>query len=97
MVELENICHQIRKNCEAQKIILYGIKHHPNTNAIKDVNLCVVVENEPKKAEAALYKSIDCEFSFNLLVYSKHDFDALCADHTSYAHSIEAKGTVLYG
>ena len=97
MSELEMICAKIRENCQAQKIILYGIKHHPNTNAGKDVNLCVVVKDAPKEAEAKLYKSIDCDFSFNLLVYSQNDFDTLCLDPTSYAHSIDAKGTVLYG
>lgn len=94
---LNELCRIITENCAVKKIILYGLKRHPITEDIKDINLCVVVEGNPKEAEKALYIGLDCDYPVNFLVYEENEFNRLVLDNTSYAHSIANKGAVLYG
>jgi hypothetical protein len=91
------LCSEILEHCDASKIILYGTKFSPDGTRVREVNLCLVVKDEPEKAEALLYREIESEIVFNLLVYSEKDFIHLSGDPTSYAHSIVSKGTVLHG
>ena len=91
------LCSEILQHCGASKIILYGSKFTPDGERLREVNLCLVVTDDPAKVEALLYRELELELVFNLLVYSKEDFNRLTNDPTSYVHSIITKGTVLYG
>lgn len=94
---LDSLCSEIVRHCHTVKIILYGTKFEPDGKSVREVNLCIVVREDPKSAEARLYRSVDSDLAFNLLVYSEEDYVSLVSDSTSYAHSIAEKGTVLYG
>ena len=94
---LSEFCSEILKSCDVSKIILYGEKYQPCNNALREINLCLAVNGDPGEAELKLYKTLDADFAFNLLVYSEDDFNALISDPTSYASSIMRKGTVLHG
>lgn len=94
---LKKLCEQIACDTKAKKIILYGNKAHPTSGELREVNLCIIVDEDPKEAEIRLYRRLESDLSFNLLVYDEKNFATLCADPTSYAHSIVQKGTVLYG
>ena len=91
------LCSDILEHCNASKIILYGSKFTPDGKNIREVNLCLVVKEDPAAVEARLYRELDSEIVFNLLIYSEEDFSRLANDPTSYAHSIVSKGTVLHG
>lgn len=95
--KLALICSDVVKNCEAVKIVHYGTKYDTEGKNAREISLCVVVREDPKTAEARLYRSIESELVVNLLLYSEEDFESLLSDSTSYAHSIVTKGTVLYG
>lgn len=82
---------------DVNKIILYGKKAHPISGELREVNLCILVDKNPKENEIRLYRRLESDLSFNLLVYDEKDFATLCTDPTSYAYSIVQKGTVLYG
>ena len=95
--QISVLCSGILELCEASKIILYGSKFTPDGEKIREVNLCLVVKSDPNEAESRLYRELESELVFNLLIYTEKDFKRLENDPTSYAHSIVSKGTVLHG
>jgi hypothetical protein len=78
-------------------ILLYGAKQDLLAEGLREVNLCVIVKEDHKEVERMLYRALDTELAFNLLVYREEDWAKLTADPTSYAASIARKGVLLYG
>ena len=92
---LESICRTVVNEVSPSKIVLYGEKK--NGEVLREASLLIVVKGDPKEAERRLYRVLDCDVAFNLLVYKEEDFLILEKDETSYAYSIMSKGRVLYG
>ena len=92
---LESICKTVVNEVSPSKIVLYGEKK--NGEVLREASLLIVVNDDPKEAERRLYRVLDCDVAFNLLVYKEEDFLILEKDETSYAYSIMSKGRVLYG
>ncbi len=88
----------IRRLACPSGILLYGVKQDPaEANGLKEVNLCLIVEDDPKEVERRLYRSLESELAFNLLVYERKAWQMLVTDATSYAACIARKGILLYG
>ena len=87
----------IRDLADPCGILLYGAKQDLLAEGLREVNLCVIVKDEPEEVERMLYRALDTELAFNLLVYREADWARLTADLTSYAASIARKGVLLYG
>ena len=94
---VKKLCADITQAVDTARVILYGTKFTPDGKTVREINLSLVVREDVKKAEAKLYRCLESQLVFNLLLYSEEDFNTLTADATSYAHSIMTKGTVLYG
>ncbi len=94
--KIKELCSLILSKSEASKIILYSKKQNQD-GSVRELDFCVAVKGDPKEAERQLYRALDADFTVNFLVYNENDFSVLCADKTSYAHSILMKGTVLHG
>lgn len=92
---LESICKTVVNEVSPSKIVLYSEKK--NGDVLREASLLIVVKGDPKEAERRLYRVLDCDVAFNLLVYKEEDFLILEKDETSYAYSIMSKGRVLYG
>lgn len=92
---LDKICKTVIDEVSPSKVILYGEKK--NGEKLREASLLIVVKGDPKEAERRLYRILDCDVAFNLLVYREEDFLVLIKDETSYAYSIMSKGRVLYG
>ncbi|MBO5040284.1 MAG: hypothetical protein J6D09_04215 [Clostridia bacterium] len=92
---LDKICKTVIDEVSPSKVILYGEKK--NGEQLREASLLIVVKGDPKEAERRLYRILDCDVAFNLLVYREEDFILLEKDETSYAYSIMSKGRVLYG
>ena len=92
---LDQICKTVIDEVSPSKVILYGEKK--NGEKLREASLLIVVKSDPKEAERRLYRILDCDVAFNLLVYREEDFLVLIKDETSYAYSIMSKGRVLYG
>ena len=92
---LESICRTVVNEVSPSKIVIYGEKK--NGEVLREASLLIVVKGDPKEAERRLYRVLDCDVAFNLLVYKEEDFLILEKDETSYAYSIMSKGRVLYG
>ena len=92
---LDKICKTVIDEVSPSKVILYSEKK--NGDQLREASLLVVVKDDPKEAEKRLYRMLDCDVAFNLIVYKEEDFLILEKDETSYAYSIMSKGRVLYG
>ena len=92
---LDKICKTVIDEVSPSKVILYGEKK--NGEKLREASLLIVVKGDPKEAERRLYRILDCDVAFNLLVYREEDFILLEKDETSYAYSIMSKGRVRYG
>ena len=92
---LEQICKTVVDEVSPSRIVIYGEKK--NGESLREASLLIVVKGDPKEAERRLYRVLDCDVAFNLLVYKEDGFAALIEDETSYAYSIMSKGRVLYG
>ena len=92
---LEQIRQMILDEVSPSKIVIFGEKK--NGDDVREVSLLIVVKDDPKDVERKLYRALDLEFAYNLLVYKEEDFLLLIEDRTSYAYSIMSKGRVLYG
>ena len=95
--KLRVLCDSIVKVCAPTRIILYGCKTEVTSNDVREVNLLIVVKERAKELERELYRNLECDFAFNLLLYNEDDYTSLISDPTSYASCITRKGTVLYG
>ena len=95
--ELESTVKQICEIAEVEKVILYGVKHTVSGENIREVNFCVVVRGTPAEAEKKIYRELDIDMPYNLLIYDKESFERLSSDPTSYVSSILNKGVVLHG
>jgi hypothetical protein len=79
-----------------QRIFLYNqrINDRLVTTSFK---LCVIAEVEEKTAaERKLYREIDCDVPFDILLYTPAEWETLTAIPTSFASKIRATGTVIY-
>lgn len=95
--QLKMICDRMVAEASPSVIVLYGKKHIPNSDALREANFCLVVRDDPKGVERRLYQALELDFPYNLLVYAEEDWRRLLTDPTSYATSIKNKGVVLYG
>jgi len=95
--QLTALVESIKSLCDPCGIILYGAKQALPEEGLREANLCLIVNDDPKETERMLYRALDVDFAFNLLVYRESDWMSLTADETSYAAGILKKGVLLYG
>lgn len=95
--KINSLCQSIVKICSPSRIVLYGCKTEVGSSEVREVSLLIVVKERAKELERELYRNLECDFAFNLLLYNEDDYTSLISDPTSYASCITRKGTVLYG
>ncbi len=91
------VCREICALCDPARIILFGQKLDVNTAQVREFSLCVLVDTSNKHGVVEdIYLSVECETSFNLLVYTPSEWVALMEDTQSYAYRIVQKGSTVY-
>lgn len=59
--------------------------------------LCVVIAgNDKLEAEKELYLGINCDVPFDLVIYTKSEWDSAKNSVESFAYSVVTKGALLY-
>ena len=77
-------------------IILFSRKQDTQ-GGLTAVKLCVVISGgDARKAEQQLYMQLDAEMPFDILVYTKEEWERLLATPLSFAGRIRQMGSVLY-
>lgn len=86
----------IVRACAPAKVILFSEKFKPS-GVLSSVKLCVIIDDgDAIKVEHRLYVEVESELPFDVLVYTKEQWNRLLENNLSFAASIENTGRVLY-
>lgn len=93
---LSRLCDDIVRICDPMQLILFNEKHKP-CGVLSSVKLCAVIENgDAQQIERRLYIEVESELPFDILVYTKEQWNKLVKNRLSFASSISKSGRVLY-
>ena len=91
-----DLCNAIVRLTSPLKIILFSKKASPDGN-LSSVKLCVIVpENNSRQVERDIYVHVVSELSFDVLVYTKEEWERMLSIRFSLAERILNTGSVLY-
>lgn len=80
-----------------KKIILYNNKITPSGD-ILSFKLCIIIDKgDTHSIERSIYMSHDLSVPYDVLVYTKDEWDNLCKEPYSFACRIEKMGSIIYG
>lgn len=96
--EIDNIKGQIISQYGPAKIILFGSQTKGTATSKSDIDLCIIKDTENKRELLTeMYVNIESNKPFDLLLYTKSEWEQCINDSTSFAYLINTKGTVIYG
>lgn len=91
------VCENIAELVHPVRIIIFNSKY-ALTGGLESFKLCVIVnESDCSRVEQKIYLNVECEVSFDVLVYNREHWDSLMNDTYSFAYrGIMNGGVVLY-
>lgn len=94
----DGLISQIKNKFAPEKIILFGSYAARRQTAGSDIDLCIVMPADDKRALTAdLYYMIESDRPLDFLVYTPDEWERCVADKTSFACMILTEGVVLHG
>lgn len=85
------ICH-----FHPDKIILFSQKKDLSGN-VTSFKLCIVSPTDNKgEIERSVYLQADCEIPFDLLIYTREEWEQLADEVGSFAWKLDRTGLVIY-
>ena len=93
--KIEAALQHLLDSARPQQVYLY--KHRVSDQGeTVGFKFCVVAKVEdPVELERRLYQAVDCPVTFSLLVYTPEEWAVLCHCPGSFAHEIQAEGSLL--
>lgn len=96
--EVEFIRNQVISMYPPTKIILFGSQTKGTAVTKSDIDLCIIMDtNNKRKLLTDMYLNIESSKPFDLLLYTKAEWNECVNDTTSFAYLINKKGIVVYG
>lgn len=93
---IKNVCDRIVDMMNPEKIVLFSRKINVK-GATVSFKLCVISETADKEQEEKrIYLQIDSEVPFDVVIYTPEEWSAHCGCKGSFAHRLNARGTVVY-
>lgn len=93
----QQLLREFLARCTPVRVLLYGEKRDPSSDAIRALDFCLVLPACDKDALArTLYLAIDAPVPFGLKLYTRAEWEEALLDPSSFAAAIARKGTVLY-
>lgn len=97
MQHIGPVVRQLADLLRPSLIYLYNQKHNLR-GEITAFKLCAVAPVADKPAaEREVYRSVDCDIPFDILLYTPREWEELIADADTFARQIVETGTVVYG
>lgn len=93
---VQEVLTQVIQIAKPERVFLYQYKLDPNGDLIS-FKLCVVCDYEDKRRLLTEIFEVDCDIPFDVLLYTKEQFQSLKEDSTAFANRICTKGKILYG
>jgi len=96
--ELEKIKNQIIELYSPSKIILFGSLAKKCIKASSDIDLCVVIDTEDKRALIRdMYLKISTNKPYDILIYTISEFEKYKEDGLSFLYKILKEVVVIHG
>lgn len=96
--DVESISKRIVSQYTPFKIILFGSHAKGTAVSQSDIDLCIVKDTADKRGLLTdMYLNIECRKPFDLILYTKAEWNECIHDTTSFAYLINEKGIVVYG
>lgn len=93
---LKGLRDEIVRLLTPERIILFNRKQNEQ-GGLTAVKLCVIIPSgDAREAERRLYMALDAEMPFDILVYTREEWERLLATPLSFAGRIRQTGSVLY-
>jgi len=94
--KLKGLCDEIVRIADPVRVILFSFKQDTEGN-LSSVKLCVIIKGgDSRLVEQKLYVEIDSELPFDVLVYTRDEWDELIRDDMGFAARINSSGRVLH-
>ena len=97
--EIQATANAIAELGKPLKIYLISHKTNHATNELISFKLAVIVPDETRsisELECFLYTAVDCDYPYDLVLYTKSEWETLSVDPRTFAWSIRETGGVLY-
>lgn len=97
--EIQATANAIAKLGKPLKIYLISHKTNHATNELISFKLAVIVPDEThsiSELECFLYTAVDCDYPYDLVLYTQSEWETLSEDPRTFAWSIRETGGVLY-
>lgn len=95
--DVRTVCDQIVQKFSPVAVILFSMKR-TLSGEVASFKLCVVADTaDRRETERRIYLEVDSLEPYDVLVYTPQEWEKHTSEHHSFAHSIQEKGTVLYG
>lgn len=95
---LNSIQKQLVEKYEPDKIFLFGSLAKGVIHKSSDIDLCVVIETSDKRILLNdMYVNIESDISFDIILYTKKEWEKNISDFTSFAYKILKEGELIYG
>lgn len=94
--EIAEVLDEIVRIVQPATVYLYNCKRSVSgqTTSFK---LCIVADCEKAQAERDIYREVDCEVPFDVILYTQEEWRRLAGHPDSFARRILTTGTVVYG
>ena len=94
--ELLHVVQRIVAFVQPDVVYLYNQRINAK-DEITSFKLCLVADVADKSAaERTIYLQIDCDIPFDILLYTRAEWQDLTQNATSFAYKIQQSGTVVY-
>ena len=97
--EIQATANAIAKLGKPLKIYLISHKTNHATNELISFKLAVIVSDETRsisELECFLYTAVDCDYPYDLVLYTQSEWETLSEDPRTFAWSIRETGGVQY-
>lgn len=97
-VEIDAIKEQVVRLFKPEKLFLFGSQARGSANSNSDIDLCVIVDTDNKRALIAeMYLHIDSNRPFDLILYTPKEWNQISSESGTFANIIAEKGVEIYG
>mgnify|MGYP007130648052 CR=1 FL=1 len=90
------VLDQVIESAKPEAVFLYNCKYYWG-GELTSFKLCVICDCSDKRRLLSEIFDVDCEIPFDILLYTKEQFDEFKDNPSAFAHRIFTKGTMLYG
>lgn len=93
---LYHIAEEICRKANVWKIILFSQKYGLS-GGVDSFKLCIIIKNGDKtQVEKNIYLGVETDIPFDVVIYTKKEFEMLSGEKGTFAHKVNTTGKVLY-